>query len=65
MHQSFVTTSPRGPGNSELNPLVYLRGVPVVPWICRAFDSRQNSGGNSSVFLTGIVRCFDRIFAGI
>ena len=30
-----------------------------MPWICQAFDSRQNSGGNSCVFLPGnIVQCF-------
>ena len=45
-----------------------------MPWICRAFDSRQNRGGNRGVFLLGfsavypdIVQCicFYRIFARI
>ena len=31
----------------------YLRGVPAVPWYGRAFDSRQNSGGNSWAFCMG------------
>ena len=30
-------------------------------WICRAFDSRQNSGGNSGAFLPG----FTGIYCGV
>ena len=53
MHQSFATTSPLRAEDSGgiaglKYPDYYIRGVPVVPWICRAFDSRQNSGGNST-----------------
>ena len=29
-----------------------------MPWICQAFDSRQNSGGNSGVSLTGYSAVF-------
>ena len=40
-----------------------------MPWICQAFDSHQNSGGNNSAFFGGfyrdIMQCFDRIFARI
>ena len=35
-----------------------------MPWICQAFDSRQNSGEIAVRFYRVIVRCFDRIFAG-
>ena len=41
-------------------PWFYLCGVLAVLWICRAFDSCQ-----AVRFYRDIVRCFDRIFAGI
>ena len=56
---------PRGVGDREAKvPWFYLRGVPVVQWICQAFDSRQTSGGNSGAFYRDIVRFFDGIFTG-
>ena len=38
-----------GHGGAKV-PWFYLRGVPVVLWICQAFDTHQNSGGNSGAF---------------
>ena len=29
-----------------------------MPWICRSFDSHQNSGGNSDAFLQGFTRIY-------
>ena len=53
MHQSLATTSPRGPGIAGLKNHDFTFGVSVVPWICPAFHSRQNSSGNRGAFLPG------------
>ena len=55
MHQSVAVPPPpsraRIRDSGGIAGLKYLRGVPVVPWLCRAFDSHQNSRGNSGAFL--------------
>ena len=73
MHQSFATTPP--PGDSGgIAGLKYCNFIFEVSWKCRGYAGLlilgecQNSGRNSCAFyrvLPDLVRCFDKIFAGI